>query len=194
MVQECDRLLGGGQERENVDVCVSTVCLCVWPERGRMCIYVCVCVCVCVARKGENVCVHSVLCVWVRTHTQRIMSCCCWGWGRGGGGGGRQREWERERWRCCMYLLCYGKKRVGLSKLSSQPLLPRSLPPQLLSTTNPLPSFPKAACPQTVKVQSDSCRGLVQGGWRGATLRLCETATNKISEVSLPRFRLVVLV
>ena len=84
--------------------------------------------------------------------------------GNGGGGGERNRDSESERGGGAV-CTCYAMERRGQAcLLSSQPLLPRSLPPQLQSITNPLPPFPKAAGLQTVRVQSDSGCGPMHGG------------------------------
>ena len=116
-----------------------------------MCVSVCVCVCVCV-------------CVYVCVHAQRFMT--LEGRGvrekereEGGGGGGAE---------CA----CYGKKRSGLSRISSIPLLTTSLPPQFQLITTPLPPFLKAAGLQTVKVQSD--RGPQPTGHYALTIQNCD--------------------
>ena len=122
---------------------------------------------------------HVCVSLWVCVCIQRVMSCCCLGRGE-----------EREGVGCWMYLFCYGKKRADLPWLSSQPLLPRSFPPQLQSITNPLPPFLKAAGLQTVKVQSDSDCGPVHGA---LCLDYTKLRPHKISRCVAASFRRVIL-
>ena len=119
----------------------------------------------------------SSVCVSVRVHARARRGLWAvvawWRWG--------ERGWLRERgeegggW--ATYLFYYGKKWAGLSRLSLQPILPRSLPPHLQSNTTPLPPF-KAAGLQTVKVQSDSDHGALHGALRLDYTKLRPHKTN----------------